>query len=256
MISRRITVGVMVAALSCFPVRSNAQAEGNAPPNAGAENGVKPIQLPPETIGDIFMARFEYRQALDAYAQAPKTAEIWNKMGVAYHHLFAMEQAKQDYEHALSLQPNLAEALSNLGSIYFNEKDYRRAEKYYRKALKVEPQSGVVYHNLGMLYFVRGKTQKGVEALQKAFALDPGLLQRDPLESIAEPTTRQERARENFCLAELFAEHGQYDRAIEYLRKAIDEGFADRKRVTEDPAFQQLRGTREFAQLVALDKPH
>jgi tetratricopeptide (TPR) repeat protein len=250
---------MMVACLSCFAGPCSAQAGKGASLNTGVATTSTPlaIQLSPEGQGDLFMARYEYRQALDAYARAPKmTAEVWNKMGVAYHHLFAMEQAKHDYEQALTLEPNLAEALSNLGSIYFNEKDYGRAEKYYRKALKIEPKSAVIYHNLGMLYFVRGKMEKGVEALRKALALDPEALEHDALRSISEPTTRQERARENYCFAELFAEQGQFDQALEYLRKAIDEGFDDRKRLADDPAFTRLRGTKEYAQLVAPERPH
>lgn len=249
---------MMIACLGCFAGPCNAQVGEDTSHNAGLTTSTEAlVQLSPEGQGDLFMARYEYRQALDAYAKAPKmTAEMWNKMGVAYHHLFAMEQAKRDYEQALSLEPDLAEALSNLGSIYFNEKDYGRAEKYYRKALKIEPKSAVIYHNLGMLNFARGKPEKGVEDLRKALALDPGILEQDAARSISEPTTRQERARESYCFAELFAEQGRFDQALEYLRKAIDEGFVDRKRLADDPAFARLRGTKEYARLMTPERPH
>lgn len=240
-------VWMVTAVLCCFADRGVAQV--GVVPNT---TGVGEVQLSPEGLGDLLMVRHQYRQALDAYAKAPKmSAEIWNKTGVAYHHLFAMDQAKRDYEQALSLKPNLAVALSNLGSVYLDEKDYRRAETYYRRALKIEPGSAVIYHNLAMLNFVRGRPEKGVVALRKAMALDPATLEHDPLQSISEPTTRQERARESYCFAELFAEQGQYDRALTYLHKAIDEGFNDRKRLMDDPAFSHLRGTKEFAQLIA-----
>ena len=38
--------------------------------------------------GDIFMARKEYRAAIETYAQAPpKDPILRNKMGIAYHQL-------------------------------------------------------------------------------------------------------------------------------------------------------------------------
>jgi len=63
-----------------------------------------------------------------------------------------------------------------------------------------------------------------------------------------------ERARLDFCLAELFAQAGMQDRAIEFLRKAINEGFNDSKRLMQDPVFANLRKTAEFAQLMSAEK--
>ena len=37
--------------------------------------------------GDILMARKMYREAIDTYKEAPETAILMNKIGIAYHQL-------------------------------------------------------------------------------------------------------------------------------------------------------------------------
>ena len=44
------------------------------------------------------------------------------------------------------------------------------------------------------------------------------------------------------------------DRAIEHLRKALDEGFSDKKDLMQGREFAGLRNTAEFAQLMAEEK--
>jgi hypothetical protein len=44
------------------------------------------------------------------------------------------------------------------------------------------------------------------------------------------------------------------ERAIEYLRKALDAGFKDSKRLMQDQEFAAIRQTTEFEQLVATVK--
>jgi len=213
--------------------------------------------MTPELRGDLAMAHQQYLQAIDAYSQVPdKTAIIWNKMGMAYHHLFAMEQARRDYEHALRLQPAYPEALNNLGAIYYAKKNYGKAIKYYRRALEYDPKSAPVYSNLGTAWFARGKVQLGIEAYRTAFALDPRVFSSDSSLLVNESLPAHDRAQQDFCLALLFAESGKNHEAIEYLRKALDEGFSDRKKILEDQTLASLRATPEFAELMTEQKIH
>lgn len=208
-------------------------------------------QLSPETRGDVLMAERQYMAAIKAYRQAPAdSAAVWNKMGIAWQHLFAIDQAKQDYERALRLKPNYPEATNNLGTIYYAQKDYKQAEKLYHKSLKSMPHSASVYNNLGAAYFAQGKFAKGAQAYQSAFAIDPSIFNTTSVQGIAALGSRQQQARQNYCLAELFARAGDEGRAIEFLRKAMDEGFNDRKRIKADRDFASLRKTSAFAQLM------
>jgi hypothetical protein len=40
------------------------------------------------------------------------------------------------------------------------------------------------------------------------------------------------------------------DRALQYMRKAIEEGFPERKRFTEEPEFAVLKDNAEFQQIL------
>ena len=214
------------------------------------------MNLSPEQRGDLDMIHHDYLAAIDAYHQAPRdSAVVWNKLGIAYHHMFAFDQAKVDYERALRLNPKYGEALNNLAAVYYAEKDYKRAEKLYRRALKLwspVPRRHTTTRQLA--YFAEEKFKQGTAAYQKAFAIDPAVFNGDPLQTISEASTTFERARVDYCLAELYAQAGMKEQAIEYLRKALDDGFHDSKRLMQDQEFASIRQTAEFEQLVASAK--
>lgn len=210
--------------------------------------------LSPEATGDLLMARGQYEAAIDAYRRAPADAVIWNKTGVAWDHLSAVKIAKADYERALALRPDYPEALNNLGSAWFELKNYRKALGCYQRAAALNPRSAVIAANLGTAYFARHKYREGMVAYHDAFALDPSVFDNNSTQIIAGPTSATERAQQDYCLAELFAQSGMKVQAIEYLRKAFDEGFSDRNRIKTDHVFDQLRKTAEFAALMGEQK--
>ena len=228
---------------------------GPLPQNSTTHPGIE--GLPPEERGDVYMARQEYIAAIEAYREAPQNAVVLNKMGMAYHHMLAFDVARKDYEHALLIRPNYPEAINNLGAADFAQGRYRSAIKLYRKAIKLMPNSAVVAANLGTAYFARHKYAQGMESYRTAFRLDPGVFDSDSTQIISGPTSAPERAHQDYCLAELFAQSGMKEQAIEYLRKAFDEGYTDRNRVMSDHVFDQLRKTTQFAELMGeQQKPH
>jgi tetratricopeptide (TPR) repeat protein len=144
--------------------------------------------------------------------------------------------------------------MNNLGTIYYAKKDFHRAERLYREAMKGMPDSAVVPKNLGTAYFAEAKFKRGAEAYRAAFAIDPRFLTDNPVQTIPEASSPVERASRDYYLAQLFAQAGLTQRAIEFLRKALDEGFTDRRRVMQDQEFAVLRTTNEFAQLMTEQK--
>jgi tetratricopeptide (TPR) repeat protein len=201
------------------------------------------------------MARQQYMAAIEAYREAPANSpEVWDKMGMAWHHLFAMEEARRDYQHALRLRPNYPEALNNLGAVYYAKRDYRKAVKYYRKALRLKPGSAAALSNLGTAYFALGKPALGLDAYRDAFAHDPRVFDRGSTLMVIEPLPPRDRAQQDFCLAQVFAASGRATQAIDYLRRALNEGFADRKKLLEDETLATLRATPAFSQLLVEQK--
>jgi tetratricopeptide (TPR) repeat protein len=211
--------------------------------------------LPPETLGDILMARGEFEAAINAYRQAPQTsAVVWNKMGMAWQHLYAVDEAKRDYERALRVRPKYPEALNNLGTIYYAKKNYKKAIKLYRRALKLMPRSATTYNNLGAAYFALGKYKQGESEYRAAFEIDPSVFSQASFQGVTGTPSTDQLAQLNYCLAELFAQAGKYDRAIEYLRTALNEGFRDHRKLKSDHAFAELRRTAAFGLLMKEEK--
>jgi tetratricopeptide (TPR) repeat protein len=212
-------------------------------------------KLPPETQGDLLMIRQRYLAAIAAYQKGPKDSAVtWNKLGIAYQHMYALDSAKAQYQQALTLNPKYPEALNNLGTVYYGEKDYRKAEKLYKQALHLKPNCASFYSNLGTAYFSQRKYKKGLEAYQRAFAIDPNVFINESVERIAENGPMEEQAQLNFELAKLYANSGNMQAALKYLRLAFMDGFDDMKKLMAAKELAALRETSEFKLLLAEER--
>ena len=212
-----------------------------------------PVQLTPEQRGDILMAHKKYRDAIDVYRQGSlKSAVIWNKLGIAYHQMMMMDEAKKHYERAIKLNPKYAEAINNLGTIHYAKRSYRRAVNQYKKALKVAPKSASVYSNLGTAYYARKKYDDMTAAYRMALQLDPNVFEhRSAYGTLLQERSVEEKAKYHFYLAKTYAHAGILDRAIQYIRMALEEGFKEREKLMEEPEFANIRETPEFKELLA-----
>ncbi|HUO33067.1 MAG TPA: tetratricopeptide repeat protein [Bryobacteraceae bacterium] len=221
------------------------------------QNISKPVahELSSEEIGDIHMARKMYREAIEAYEQSPQnSAVIWNKMGIAYHQMLQLDAAMKRYQRAMHLDSKYAEPINNAGTIYYAERRYGRAARYYKHALKLEPQSASIYSNLGTAYFAEKKYKEAVQAYDTALQLDPEVFEhRNTYGVLLQERTVDERAKFHYFLARAYAKEGQKDRAFEYIRKALEEGFNDRKKLMQDPEFAAYRDLPEFKELLKLE---
>lgn len=207
-----------------------------------------------ETRGDVFMAEKKFRDAIDAYREAPaKNAVVQNKLGIAYQQLEQLDNARKAYERAIKLKPDYMEAMNNVGTVYYARKSYRRAIHWYNRALKAAPgerRSAIVYENLGRAWFNRKKYTRGYDCFQSALQLDPDVFQQHGgVGQILEETSIEERARYHFYLAKLYAKSGRSEMAIQFLRKALEEGFKDKK-LEEEPDFAALKDLPEFKELM------
>jgi hypothetical protein len=54
-------------------------------------------------------------------------------------------------------------------------------------------------------------------------------------------------------MAKLYAQAGRNDLALQYLRRALEEGFKEKKKIEEDPDFQAMRDLPEFKELLTLE---
>jgi tetratricopeptide (TPR) repeat protein len=218
----------------------------------------KPI-LTPETRGDIYMARKMYREAIESFREgSPQDPVLLNKTGIAYHQMMQLDTARKYYEQAIKLKPDYTEAINNIGTVYYAKKSFRRAITWYKRALKFapdDPKSASIYMNLGTAEFARKQYQRATADYQTAMRLDPNVFEHHSSTGILlEERSVEERAKFHFYVAKLYAKTGRNDLAIQYLRKSLEEGFKDKKKLEDEPDFAGIKELPEFKELMAREQ--
>ncbi|SDF73167.1 tetratricopeptide repeat protein [Terriglobus roseus] len=207
--------------------------------------------LPPtEGLADTLAVRGRYLAAIHVYEQLQPTAVILNKMGIACEHMFMWDRARASFEDSIKLNPKYAEAYNNLGTLSHSQGDLARAEKMYRKSLKLKPNDPNTMQNLGTLYYAKRNFRKGDAEYRKALAIDPGILERSANRGIPANSKVQSASEIHYHLAATYAQAGSQKMALDYLRKAILEGFRDRNRLMHDKEFADMRTSDAFLAMV------
>ncbi len=223
---------------------------------ASSPSTVKP-EITPEVRGDIYMARKMYREAIDMYKPlAVKSPVLANKTGIAYHQLLDLPNAKKYYEKAIKLDPKYSEAINNLGTIYYAVKSYRRAVEQYKRALRYSPSSASILSNLGTAYFMRQAIPGGDQgSTKKPWLVDPQVFEHrnNGVGTILQERSVEERAKFHYFLAKAYAKSGSSDLALQYIRKALEEGFKERDKFVKEPEFAALQENLEFKEILAME---
>ena len=85
-----------------------------------------------------------------------------------------------------------------------------------------------------------------------ALSLDPEVFEhRNAYGTLLQERSVAEKARFHYYLAKTYAHAGNIERAIQYIRMALEEGFKERQKLMEEPEFEKLRETAEFKELMA-----
>lgn len=224
------------------------QSTNSIDPNASAE------EL--ETRADRLRAEKEFADALDLYraalAKKPESAVLYNKRGICELLEQRYRNAGSDFERALRIDRRYAPAYNNLGVMEYATRKYGKAIKQYEKAISLEPSGASYYSNLGAAYFARKSWEKATRAYSEAVNLNPDIFDESNRSGItgqvASPT---DRAHFSFVLAKLYARSGRNDRSLEYLRRAMEEGYKGVNEVYSDSDFSSLRKDPRFAQLMS-----
>jgi predicted Zn-dependent protease len=203
---------------------------------------------------ESLVARKQYDDAIEVYQQciklSPHDATLYNRLGVAYHRRQDLGLARKNYERAVKLKPEYSEALNNLGTIAFTEKKYNKAIRYYRKAVKLKPDAATMHYNLASAWFAKDKFDEAFQEYQIAFTQDPDLMEHISATGSIVRTMGFNRAKYHFYLAKIYAEMGNVDRAIDYLARAMEEGFKETDLLYKDGAFATLIKDEKFARLM------
>jgi len=140
--------------------------------------------------------------------------------------------------------------------VFYESRKYAAAVKQYEKAIARDNSSASFYSNLGAAYFSKKDFNPAVAAYQHALELDPDVFERTSRSGVqAQLPSPEDRARYDYTVAKLYAKMGLSDRSLEYLKKAMEDGYKDLKNVYKDVEFAQLRKNPRFTELMASKTP-
>ena len=213
-----------------------------------------------EKQGDELRGQKEYLDAVDYYkaaqAKAPESAAVANKMGICELMLQRYKEAGKEFEQAIKKDRKLAEAYNNLGVVDYERRKYGAAIKQYKKALEIEPGSASFHSNLGAAYFARKEFEHASQSYAEAVRLDPEIFEHTSHTGIAaQMASPEDRAHYDYVIAKLYAKMGDRDRSLQYLRKAMEDGYKGVNEAYTDPEFAELRKDARFADLMKAKPP-
>jgi tetratricopeptide (TPR) repeat protein len=209
-----------------------------------------------ERRADELRAEKQYLDALDYYraalAKKPNNAQIYNKAGIAELLIQRWKEATRDFQHAVKGDRRFPDAYNNLGVIQYEEKKYGKAIKQYKKAIQLQPFAASFYSNLGAAYFSKKEFENASIAYARALQLDPEIFERTSRTGIsAQLSSPGDRAHYDYVVAKLYAKMGSPDRSLQYLKRALEEGYKNVNDVYKDPEFADLRKDARFTQLMS-----
>jgi tetratricopeptide (TPR) repeat protein len=231
--------------------------EGVGPPQTGQaeETAHRPAPnvVTLEQRADIFMARKNYGDAEDYYYRALKQAafkdsELWNKLGIAFQVDGKFHSSHKAFSNAVRIDKNFAEAWNNIGTVYYMEKKYGRSVKYYQRAIELKSDNASFHMNLGTSYYHLKKFEEAVTEYRTALGIDPKIMS---IQSAVGTVVHAGGADVEFYfyMAKAFASVGDAENAVRYLRRALEDGFNDSKRIDNDPDFQKISQYPAFVEL-------
>ena len=254
-----LTGVLLVAGLAARGAQDN-QTRPPGQPEIGKQSEVPRGTVTDEQRADILMAQKFYSKAIDSYSILIKTysdspqkkdevSGLWNKVGICYQQELDYGKARKAYKEAIKLNREFAPAWNNLGTSFYLERKPKKSIKYYRHAIKLTPDSASFHMNLGTAYFERKKFELAFKEYRAALELDPEILMRTSRQGTS-VETRFADARFYFYMAKIYASLGNPNEAVNYLRRAMEEGFNKRKEILDDPDILKISKDPGFIALM------
>lgn len=115
-------------------------------------------------------------------------ADVYNMLGVIYHHQGQYQKALRAFEAALRINPGYTDAALNLAVTYNDTGKYREAEETYRHALSrsgaeqgkldrfVTGKLANMYADIGDAWMSAGLHQEAIREYRRALELGPGFV--------------------------------------------------------------------------------
>jgi tetratricopeptide (TPR) repeat protein len=207
-----------------------------------------------EEKGDLDRIHKDYAAAVSHYDSAlrvnTKSADLYNKMGIAELQVNDRGAARRNFGKALKYNPQFFAAWNNLGVLDLLDRRYKSSISFLKQALALDESNAHTHLNLANAWMGLGNVDYAMTEYSRALELDADVLSTTPEGVVAQTSTPEQRARISFLIAKSYMKRGNLDGALEYLRRAKEERFPDMASVYKDPAFTALWTDPRLAKIV------
>ena len=241
----------------------------------------KAIELRPDMpsaylkYGTYCLNRGRYADAVRYYRRVielvPDGARGYSSLGAALQELGQSDEAIAAYQQAMALEPTAA-SYSNLGTIEFFRGHYDEAARAFEKASTLSPNRYAIWINLGDAYRWSNRQPDAMRAYERAIAEARAALAINAKDAVARATIASCLARTGrhqeaeaeirnavavdatnsnvlYAAAVVCQLRGDSDAALEWLRRAVQNGFS-RTDAAADPDLRALRERTEFKTII------
>lgn len=247
MIRNSLAIPTFALLLYAFHLPACAQTSPEKPQPAPASTSTAAApatQLSQEDLARLYLVKKQYREAEDLFRtltkEQPKNAVYWNELGISLHNQAQLDAALKCYQKSTKLDSRYADPQNNAGTIWYERKKYAKAIRAYKRAISQRNDFAPFYLNLGYAYFSQKEYEDSITSFRKALQIDPNAFESSHSRSgtvIQDRSISSDRGRFYYLLAKSFAESGNTERCVIYLRKARDEGYQDFNAIKSDPIF-------------------
>jgi Flp pilus assembly protein TadD len=206
-----------------------------------------------------------------AHAQSAPSADAIerNRRGAALIKEGKAADAVTELQAAVEMSPGYTTAQANLAYAYHQAGRLDEAIMAYQKLLELEPTNATARNNLATLYTRSGRNDEAIRELETLLEREPGnetarrnldtarrnkgiLHERDEqsARALKAADTRPNDPRAAYDVARVYAQHGDHDKALVWLEKALGLGYDRPEFVRIDPAFASLRKDPRFGVLL------
>ncbi len=193
-------------------------------------------------------------QQWSATAQAIRkhaSAAYYNKIAISELLLMHPAEAEKAAKKAVHKDKRMAEAWNNLAVSYYMRNRYEMAIRSYQRAILLKPNFASFHNNLAAAFMDSKQFERGMTEYRKAFEIDPSFFEHPSQNGVsAHMSSPKDRAQFSFVMARLFAGNGDLDRALHFLRAAMEDGYPSIDDVYRDQEFASVRKDERFQALM------